>query len=100
MTPELDPRRAQFVLGRIDEILTWEKAKEKDRDVQFVELGEYLCEVRAKRYWRLERFSANLHVHHLVKRSKLGDDILDNLITLCARCHAHRHANLKLLTHV
>ena len=56
--PELDPRRAQFVLGRIDEILTWEKTKEKDRDVQFVELGEYLCEVRAKQYWRLERLSS------------------------------------------
>ena len=56
--PELDPRRAQFVLGRIDEILTWEKTKEKDRDVQFVELGEHLCEVRAKQYWRLERLSS------------------------------------------
>jgi hypothetical protein len=41
--PELDPRRAQFVLGRIDEILTWEKSKEKEHDVRFVELGEYLC---------------------------------------------------------
>lgn len=51
MTPELDPFRARFVLGRIDEILTWERTKEKDRDVRFVELGEYLCEVRSKRYW-------------------------------------------------
>src|ERR1035438_3666665 len=56
--PELDPRRAQFVLGRNDEILIWEKTKEKDRDVQFVELGEYLCEARAKQYWRLERLSS------------------------------------------
>jgi hypothetical protein len=58
MTPELDPRRAQFVLGRIDEILTWERAKEKERDVQFVELGEYLCEVRSRQYWRLEKLSS------------------------------------------
>ena len=42
VTPELDPRRAQFVLCRIDEILNWEKAKEKEGDVRFVELGEYL----------------------------------------------------------
>jgi hypothetical protein len=42
MTRELDPCRAQFVLGRIDEILTWERAKEKERDVRFVELGEFL----------------------------------------------------------
>ena len=58
MTPELDPSRAQFVLGRIDEILTWESTKEKERDVRFVELGEYLCEVRSKQYWRLEKLSS------------------------------------------
>jgi hypothetical protein len=39
-------------------MLIWEKSKEKERDVQFVELGEYLCEVRAKQYWRLERLSS------------------------------------------
>jgi hypothetical protein len=58
VTPELDPRRAQFVLGRIDEILAREKTKEKERDVQFVELGEHLCEVRSKQYWRLEKLSS------------------------------------------
>ena len=58
VSPELDPRRARFVLGRIDEILTWEKTKEKERDVRFVELGEYLCEVRSKQYWRLEKLSS------------------------------------------
>jgi hypothetical protein len=56
VTPELDPRRARFVLGRIDEILTWETTKKKERDVRFVELGEYLCEVRSKQYWRFEEF--------------------------------------------
>jgi len=29
----------------------------------------------------------NLQVHHLVKRSQLGDDAEGNLITLCAICH-------------
>jgi hypothetical protein len=38
--------------------LTWEKTKEQERDVRFVELGEYLCEVRAKQYWRMERLSS------------------------------------------
>jgi hypothetical protein len=42
------------VLGKIDEILCWERTKEQEKDVRFVELGEYLCEVRAKQYWRLE----------------------------------------------
>jgi hypothetical protein len=58
VTPEINRRRAAFVLGRIDEILSWEKAKEQEKDVRFVELGEYLCEVRAKQYWRLERLKS------------------------------------------
>ena len=49
-TPEINRRRAVFVLGRIDEILSLEKTKEQEKDVRFVELGEYLCEVRAKQY--------------------------------------------------
>ena len=58
VTPELDHRRAAFVLGKIDEILSWEKTKEQEKDVRFVELGEYLCEVRAKQYWRLEKLKS------------------------------------------
>jgi hypothetical protein len=56
--PELNHRRAVFVLGRIDEILSWEKSKEQEKDVRFVELGEYLCEVRAKQYWRLDNLQS------------------------------------------
>ena len=41
VTPEINRRRAVFVLGRIDEILSWEKTKEPEKDVRFVELGEY-----------------------------------------------------------
>ena len=52
--PRLNRRRALFVLDKVDEILSWEKAKEQERDERFVELGEYLCEVRAGQYWRLE----------------------------------------------
>jgi hypothetical protein len=57
-TPEINRRRAVFVLERIDEILSWEKSKEQEKDVRFVELGEYLCEVRAKQYWRLENLKS------------------------------------------
>ena len=57
-TPEINNRRAVFVLGRIDEILSWEKTKEQEKDVRFIELGEYLCEVRAKQYWRLEQLKS------------------------------------------
>ena len=56
--PEIDRPRAVFVLGRIDEILSRERSKEQEKDVRFVELGEYLCEVRAKQYWRLENLKS------------------------------------------
>jgi hypothetical protein len=58
MAPELNRRRAVFVLGKIDEILSWEKVKEQEKDTRFVELGEYLCEVRSKQYWRLEKLKS------------------------------------------
>jgi hypothetical protein len=58
VTPEINHRRAVFVLGKIDEILSWDRAKEQEKDVRFVELGEYLCEVRAKQYWRLENLKS------------------------------------------
>jgi len=43
-----------FVLTKIDEILGWERQKDAERDTRFVELGRYLCEVRAGQYWRVE----------------------------------------------
>ena len=58
VTPEMNRRRAVFVLGRIDEILSWERTKDQEKDVRFVELGEYLCEVRAKQYWRMEKLKS------------------------------------------
>ena len=58
VAPELNRRRAVFVLGKIDEILSWEKTKEQEKDVRFVELGEYLCEIRSKQYWRLEKLKS------------------------------------------
>jgi hypothetical protein len=51
-------RRALLVLGKIDEILTWEARHENDRDTKFVELGKYLCEVRTGQYWRLENLTS------------------------------------------
>jgi hypothetical protein len=56
--PRLNRQRALFVLTRIDEILAWEKKKEQERDTRFVELGRYLCEVRAEQYWRVEKLAS------------------------------------------
>ena len=58
MLPKLNRRRALFVLTKIDEILSWEKKSEAERDTRFVELGRYLCEVRAGQYWRLEKLAS------------------------------------------
>jgi hypothetical protein len=58
MLPKLNPKRARFVLTKIDEILAWEKRKEAERDTRFVELGRYLCEVRAGQYWRVEKLKS------------------------------------------
>jgi hypothetical protein len=54
VAPKLNRRRAVFVLSKIDEILAWEKTTDLERDSQFVELGRYLCEVRAGQYWRVD----------------------------------------------
>jgi hypothetical protein len=58
MLPKLNRRRALFVLTKIDEILAWEKKNEAERDIRFVELGRYLCEVRAGQYWRVENLAS------------------------------------------
>ena len=58
MTPKLNRRRALFVLEKIDEILQWERQTEQERDTRFVELGRYLCEVRAGQYWRVDNLTS------------------------------------------
>ncbi len=56
--PKLNRRRALFVLAKIDEILGWERAIDRERDTRFVELGRYLCEVRSGQYWRLDNLKS------------------------------------------
>src|ERR1700681_3359062 len=58
MQPTLNRKGSPFVLTKIDEILSWEKKMEAQRDTRFVELGRYLCEVRAGQYWRVEKLKS------------------------------------------
>jgi hypothetical protein len=58
VAPKLNRRRALLVLTKIDEILAWEKNSGQERDVRFVDLGRYLCEVRAGQYWRLDNLKS------------------------------------------
>jgi 5-methylcytosine-specific restriction endonuclease McrA len=43
--------------------------------------------------WRCQSCGSlrNLEVHHRKFRSRLGDDTVENLITLCADCHRATH---------
>jgi hypothetical protein len=56
--PKLNPKRALFVLTNIDQILVWEQHNDTERDTKFVDLGRYMCEVRAGQYWRLEKLKS------------------------------------------
>ncbi|MDA2912749.1 hypothetical protein MYX77_02100 [Acidobacteriia bacterium AH_259_A11_L15] len=58
MAPKLNRRRALFVLSKIDKILAWEQSVEHEKESRFVELGRYLCEVRAGQYWRLDNLKS------------------------------------------
>jgi hypothetical protein len=54
MPPKFNRTRALFVLSKIDELLAWEQRRDTERDTKFVDLGRYLCEVRAGQYWRID----------------------------------------------
>jgi hypothetical protein len=58
VAPKPNHRRALFVLGKIDEILSLERVTDRERDTRFIELGRYLCEVRAGQYWRVENLKS------------------------------------------
>jgi 5-methylcytosine-specific restriction endonuclease McrA len=58
--------------------------------------GSYkqLCQqVLQRDGWRCQACGArlNLEVHHKQQRSQAGDDSEQNLVTLCAACHAKVH---------
>jgi hypothetical protein len=58
LPPKLNRRRAVMVLTKIDEILAWERRTDRERDTRFVDLGRYLCEVRAGQYWRVDNLKS------------------------------------------
>ncbi len=44
--------------------------------------------------WRCQQCGSriNLEVHHIQLRSQSGDDVEENLITLCSECHDQIHS--------
>lgn len=69
--------------------------------VRRIKLGKQLYRRLMKRVlerddWRCQKCGSleNLQVHHQILRSQLGNDSLDNLVTLCAHCHMAEHGQL------
>ena len=66
---------------------------------------EYLLvrnEVLKRDGWRCQECGQmkDLQVHNIMSRSQLGEDVAQNLITLCANCHRKRHGRQKLLDQI
>jgi 5-methylcytosine-specific restriction endonuclease McrA len=55
-------------------------------------------EILARDNWRCQKCGClkNLDVHHLRRRSVLGDDSETNLITLCRECHQILHGSIMM----
>jgi 5-methylcytosine-specific restriction endonuclease McrA len=81
--PQADPR--DFVPG-----LKQKRPRLRLEPKAYRELSK---RVRERDRWRCQNCgtSDSLQVHHMKWRSRLGDDSLENLITLCAQCHKLLH---------
>lgn len=58
------------------------------------EYGELRHRVLRRDGWRCQVCGSayNLQIHHLQSRHHLGHDIMENLISLCVRCHGKAHS--------
>ena len=71
------------------------------RKLKRIKLGKQVYQRLMKRVlerdgWRCRKCGAveNLQVHHKIRRSQQGNDSIENLVTLCARCHMAEHGQL------
>ena len=69
--------------------------------VKRIKLGKRIYRRLMKRVlerddWRCQKCGSlkDLQIHHKIKRSHQGNDALENLVTLCARCHGSQHGQL------
>jgi 5-methylcytosine-specific restriction endonuclease McrA len=71
------------------------------RKVKRIKLGpriykRLMKKVLERDQWKCQKCGSleNLQLHHRIKRSKQGNDALENLVTLCAYCHMAEHGQL------
>lgn len=50
-------------------------------------------QIMARDGWRCQACGSptHPHIHHIQSRSRIGDDVDENLITLCSCCHQGLH---------
>ena len=62
--------------------------------LDFDDYQELRQEVLSRDGWRCQICGAlrELEIHHMQKRSDLGSDAAENLITLCFACHRRQHS--------
>ena len=56
--PRLNRKRALEVIARVDALLGREERIGHERDKGFVEVGQALCEIRSRQYWRVEELES------------------------------------------
>ncbi len=64
----------------------WNKRKK-----ECFERDSYRCRGCNLHQITLEAVGSSLDAHHVLRRSKGGSDDLNNLISLCRRCHEKHH---------
>jgi len=74
---KLKDRYEEEAIKRVADILYWSSIRKS-----VLERDNYQCQLCS--------LSANsmLHIHHIEKRVNGGSDFLDNLITVCPKCHS------------
>jgi 5-methylcytosine-specific restriction endonuclease McrA len=76
------------------------RTKEGQRRLDGHKYNELRLQVLRRDGWRCQCCGkmSNLELHHKQFRSRLGGDSEQNLITLCAACHASVHSQVKNLS--
>src|SRR4029077_4587939 len=74
-------------------VVTWIRPKRERLRLEPCFYDELRNQVLCRDGWRCQACGkmSNLEVHHKEFRSQSGDDSEQNLITLCAACHAAVH---------
>jgi len=69
-----------------------EKRKESPFDEEWLNIRTQVLKRDGYRCVNCGQTGTELHVHHIIPKSKGGTDELDNLVTLCVKCHSIQEA--------